>query len=185
MNPLMPSDMSLTRGVHYICSCHKKPIGMVFILRSVCAFCSFHFQFALLFLKVHWGLLHLSIWFLSLSSYCNLLPLVIYHYAFLYSFMWFCMVAAASRNKLPASEGISYLFFFEKSPFENTCFSCIYDAKLFCPSLLWAMKNACFNLPYMLCCSFFLSVIYATYCALPCTIQHKVARWVSATHALQ
>lgn len=55
----------------------KKMIRMVSILRSVCAFCSFHFQFALLFLKVHWGLLHLSIWFLSLSSYCNLLPLVI------------------------------------------------------------------------------------------------------------
>lgn len=112
MTPLMLSDMSLTSSVHYICPCHKKPRGMVFILRSVCAFCSFHFQFALLFLKVHWGLLHLSIWFPSLSSYCNLLPLVIYHYAFLYSFMWFFMVAAASRNKLPASEGISYLFIF-------------------------------------------------------------------------
>lgn len=50
MNPLMLSDMSLTSSVHYICSCHKKnPTGMVFILRSVCAFCSFHFQFALLF----------------------------------------------------------------------------------------------------------------------------------------
>lgn len=112
VNPLMLRDMSLTSSGHYICSCHKKTTGMVSILRSVCAFCSFHFQFALLFLKVHWGLLHLSIWFLSLSSYCNLLPLVIYHYAFLYSFMWFCMVAAASRNKLPASEGISFLFIF-------------------------------------------------------------------------
>lgn len=112
VNPLMLSDMSLTTGVHYICPRHKKTTGMVFILRSVCAFCSFHFQFALLFLKVHWGLLHLSIWFLSLSSYCNLLPLVIYHYAFLYSFMWFCMVAAASRNKLPASEGISFFIYF-------------------------------------------------------------------------
>lgn len=114
MTPLMSSEMSLTSSVHYICSCHKKPTGMVSILRSVCAFCSFHFQFALLFLKVHWGLLHLSIWFPSLSSYCNLLPLVIYHYAFLYSFMWFFMVAAASRNKLPAREGISYLFIFLK-----------------------------------------------------------------------
>jgi len=39
---------------------------------------------------------------------------------------------------------------------------------------------------YPTCCAFafFLSVIYATYCALPCIIQHKVARWVSATHAL-
>lgn len=62
--------------VHCIYSCHKKRPERL-LSSDLCVFCSFHFQFTLLFLKVHWGLLHLSIWFLSLSSYCNLLPLVI------------------------------------------------------------------------------------------------------------
>lgn len=138
----------LAKSVHYIHPYHKKWLEC-FLPSDLCVL-SASFIFNLhLFLEVHWGLLHLSIWFLSLSSYCNLLPLVIQHYPVLDSFMRSCTVAAATRNRLPASEGI-YIFFNTFS-FENTCFSCIYDAKLFCPSLLLAMKNACFNLPYMLC----------------------------------
>lgn len=55
----------------------QKNMRMVSILKSLCAFCSFHFQFALLFLRVHWGLLHLSSWLLPLSFYCSLFSLVI------------------------------------------------------------------------------------------------------------
>lgn len=69
--------------------------------------------------------------------------------------MWSCIVAAASRKRLPASEGISFLVFLFVCLFLililKHMFSSIYDAKLVCPSLLWAMKHACFNLPYMLC----------------------------------
>lgn len=98
-------------------------------------------------------------------------------------FSWLLLPLGTSC--LPLRAYLTYLFFKKNSHLKTHVFSCIYDAKLFCPSPLWAMKNACFNLPSMLCCSFFLSVIYATYCALSCIIQHKVARWVSAMHALQ
>lgn len=98
-------------------------------------------------------------------------------------FAWLLLPLGTSC--LPLRAYLIYLIFLKNSHLKTHVFFCIYDAKLFCPSLLWAMKNACFNLPNMLCCSFFLSVIYATYCALPCIIQHKVARWVSATRALQ
>ena len=124
---------------------------------------------------------HLVSFFVLLLQSTTSCYLALFLSLFLYVVLHGC---AATGNKLPDSKGISVWVFL------ILILKHMFFLYLWCKIVLSfsAMGHEeCLLLIYPTCCAvaFFLSVIYATYCALPCIIQHKVARWVSATHALK